>query len=77
MKLITIRAFAEPEDDNYEQVFITIAPDAETALSLVTEQVGQDGPWKRYEPGEVVEGTFDPPARVLGYCGQGAWSWRR
>ena len=76
MKLITVRAFAEPEGDGAEQVFVVVAPDPETALRLVTDHVGPGAPSKRFEPGDVVEGTFDPPARVLGYCGASAWSWR-
>ena len=75
MKLITVKAFANNADDDAEVIFVVVAPDAETALHLVVEHAGTEAPWNRYEPGKVVEGSFDPPARVLGHCGAGAWTW--
>jgi hypothetical protein len=72
MKLITVRAKRDGDkDDDEGRLYITIAPDGETAVKLAKPPAEHNGE-RTLEVESVVEGTFDGPSRLLGYCG-GDW----
>lgn len=75
MKLYKVAANHTENGDDPVREYIVVANTREEALNLVRERKDSE-PFKQLVIAGTVEGTFDGPARVLGYTGQGPFTWR-
>ena len=76
MKLITVNCWRPDDDDDVDpRSAVTIAATITEAENICRDAYSSEG-FNRFEGHVVTEGQFAGPARVLGYTGQGPWSWK-
>ena len=73
LKMITVSAPVDEDDE--ERLYVAIAYSSESALQMVREYP-HDREYPSFKVVGVIEGSFGGPERVLGYCGQGPFSWK-
>lgn len=75
MKLITVNCWRPDDDDDVDpRLAVTIAATETDAKNICQDAYSSDG-FIRFEIDRITEWRSAGPARVLGYTGQGPWSW--
>jgi hypothetical protein len=75
MNLIAVQCWRPGDDEAEPRLGIVIADDQAEAEELCENSYAREG-FDRFKADTVIEGSFDGPARVLGYTGQKhAFSW--